>query len=72
MNSNAQTPAESSGERVAKRRRLILAGAGALAALGGAGLAWWRLQPHAAAPGALAEVGVSGAGRSRPPRVDVW
>ena len=45
------------GERVAKRRRLILAGAGALAAVGGAGLAWWRLQPHAAAPGALAEVG---------------
>ena len=57
MNSNAQTPAESSGERVAKRRRLILAGAGALAAVGGAGLAWWRLQPHAPAPGALAEVG---------------
>ena len=57
MNSNAQNPGEPSGERVAKRRRLILAGAGALAALGGAGLAWWRLQPHAAAPGALAEVG---------------
>ena len=57
MSSNAQTPAEPSGERVAKRRRLILAGAGALAAVGGAGLAWWRLQPHAAAPGALAVVG---------------
>jgi thiol-disulfide isomerase/thioredoxin len=57
MSSNAQTPAEPSGERVAKRRRLVLAGAGALAAVGGAGLAWWRLQPHAAAPGALAEVG---------------
>ena len=57
MSSNAQTPAEPSGERVAKRRRLVLAGAGALAAVGGAGLAWWRLQPHAPAPGALAEVG---------------
>jgi thiol-disulfide isomerase/thioredoxin len=57
MSSNAQTPAEPSVERVAKRRRLVLAGAGALAAVGGAGFAWWRLQPHAAAPGALAEVG---------------
>lgn len=57
MNSNAQTPVEPSGERVAKRRRLVLAGAGALAAVGGAGLAWRRLQPHAVAPGTLGAAG---------------
>lgn len=35
------------------RRRWLLSGAGVLAAAAGAGLAWWRLQPHAVAPGAL-------------------
>lgn len=28
-------------------RRWVLAGAGAVAAVAGAGVAWWRLQPHA-------------------------
>jgi len=35
------------------RRRYVLVGAGAVAALGGAGLAWWRLQvPEGSAAGA--------------------
>ena len=32
-------------------------GAAALAAAGGAGFAWWRLQPHAVAPDALGDAG---------------
>ena len=35
------------------RRRWLLSGVGVLAATAGAGLAWWRLQPRAVAPGAL-------------------
>lgn len=37
-----------------KRRNLLLS-AGAVAALAGAGLAWWRYSPQAAVPGAEAE-----------------
>lgn len=36
------------------RRRLVLGGAAALAGLAGAGLAWWRFQPHEVTPGAEA------------------
>ena len=36
---------------------MLLVGAGVLAALGGAGLAWWRLQPLNVAPGTLGEGG---------------
>jgi thiol-disulfide isomerase/thioredoxin len=36
------------------RRRLVLGGAAAVAGLAGAGLAWWRYQPHAVAAGAEA------------------
>jgi len=36
------------------RRRLVLGGAAAAAGLAGAGLAWWRYQPHAVAAGAQA------------------
>ena len=34
------------------RRRLLYAGVAGAAALGGAGLAWWRFQPHAVEPSA--------------------
>ncbi len=34
------------------RRRLLYAGVAGAAALGGAGLAWWKFQPHAMEPGA--------------------
>lgn len=34
------------------RRRALYAGVAAAAAVGGAGLAWWRLQPHAMQAGA--------------------
>ena len=34
------------------RRRLLYAGVAGAAALGGAGLAWWRFQPHAVEAGA--------------------
>ncbi|ART55959.1 redoxin [Acidovorax carolinensis] len=34
------------------RRRALYAGVAAAAAVGGAGLAWWRLQPHAVQEGA--------------------
>lgn len=34
------------------RRRWLMAGVGGLAAVGGAGFAWWRLQPHEVASGA--------------------
>jgi len=36
------------------RRRLLYAGVAGLAAAGGAGLAWWRFQPHAVQTGAEA------------------
>jgi len=39
------------------RRRALFAGAGALAALGGAALAWWRLRPHEVASGVLGDGG---------------
>ncbi len=35
------------------RRQALLWGAGAAAGLAGAGLAWWKFQPHAVQPGAL-------------------
>jgi len=38
-------------------RRALFIGAAALAAAGGAGFAWWRLQPHAVAPDALGDAG---------------
>ncbi|RYF63581.1 MAG: TlpA family protein disulfide reductase, partial [Comamonadaceae bacterium] len=38
--SSAATPSRHS-------RRWLLAGVGGAAALAGAGLAWWRFQPHA-------------------------
>ena len=34
------------------RRRFLYAGVSGAAALGGAGLAWWKFQPHAMEPGA--------------------
>ena len=36
----------------AARRRLLYAGVAGAAALGGAGFAWWKFQPHAVEPGA--------------------
>ena len=36
----------------AARRRFLYAGVAGAAALGGAGLAWWKFQPHAVEPGA--------------------
>lgn len=36
------------------RRRWLVAGVGGAAALAGAGVAWWRVQPHAVAQGAEA------------------
>jgi len=36
----------------ATRRRALYAGVAGLAALGGAGYAWWKYQPHAMEPGA--------------------
>lgn len=38
------------------RRRALFAGVAAAAALGGAGVAWWRLQPHAADAAPAAEL----------------
>lgn len=35
-----------------RRRRFLFGGVAGLAALGGAGYAWWKYQPHAMAPGA--------------------
>lgn len=44
MNPTAANPS-------ATRRRLLYAGVAGAAALGGAGLAWWKFQPHAMEPG---------------------
>jgi thiol-disulfide isomerase/thioredoxin len=38
------------------RRNFVLAGVGAAAALGGAGLAWWRLSPASVEPEAVASL----------------
>lgn len=43
--------------KAAAGRRALFVGAAALAAAGGAGFAWWRLQPHAVAPDALGDAG---------------
>lgn len=40
-----------------RRSTALLAGAGALAALGGVGLAWWKYQPHEVASGVLGDGG---------------
>lgn len=50
------SPSVPVNEAVASRRSLFLAAA-ALAGMGGAGLAWWRLQPHAVAPEVLGDAG---------------
>jgi thiol-disulfide isomerase/thioredoxin len=42
----------SPASRQATRRRWLYAGVAGLAAAGGAGLAWWKFQPHAVEPGA--------------------
>lgn len=59
MTSPAPTPAsqppQPSAASAASRRRWLMAGVGGLAAVGGAGLAWWRLQPHAVESGAEQE-----------------
>ncbi len=48
----SQSPEPPSGSSPT-RRRWLFSGAAVAAAAAGAGLAWWRLQPHAVAPGAL-------------------
>jgi len=52
VNPEAPQPVASAG-----RRGALLAGVGVLAALGGAGLAWWRLQPHDVGSGTLGDGG---------------
>jgi thiol-disulfide isomerase/thioredoxin len=49
--SDAGLPASPAGPQAA-RRRLLYAGVAGLAAASGAGLAWWKFQPHAVEPGA--------------------
>ena len=46
-------PAPAAAPRGATRRRALVGAVAGAAALAGAGLAWWRFQPHAMAPGAL-------------------
>jgi thiol-disulfide isomerase/thioredoxin len=49
----SQTASPESGTPFrAKRRRLLYAGVAGAAAVAGAGLAWWKLQPHAMEEGA--------------------
>lgn len=48
------TSADSKTSNDASRRKLMLGGTAAVAALAGAGLAWWRLRPHDVAAGAEA------------------
>ncbi|MCW5649769.1 MAG: TlpA family protein disulfide reductase [Ramlibacter sp.] len=53
MNTDLLSSEASSPETASPaRRRLLIAGAGLAAGLAGAGMAWWRYQPHAVAPGA--------------------
>ncbi|MBX3658570.1 MAG: TlpA family protein disulfide reductase [Ramlibacter sp.] len=53
MNTDLLSSEASSPETASPaRRRLLIAGAGLAAGLAGAGVAWWRYQPHAVAPGA--------------------
>ena len=40
-------PALAGAQHSPRRRRLLYAGVAGAAALGGAGLAWWKFQPHA-------------------------
>ena len=40
-------PALAGAQPSSRRRRLLYAGVAGAAALGGAGLAWWKFQPHA-------------------------
>ena len=40
-------PALAGSQPSSRRRRLLYAGVAGAAALGGAGLAWWKFQPHA-------------------------
>lgn len=52
---NIESPSESpSNPAEPPRRRLMYLGAATVAGLAGAGLAWWRFQPHAVASGAEA------------------
>ena len=52
VDSDQQAPAGASpSEQSASRRRWLMTGAGAAAAIAGAGFAWWRLQPHDVADG---------------------
>ena len=48
-NDTLSSPDSSSNAAPASRRRVLYAGVAAAAALGGAGLAWWKFQPHAVA-----------------------
>lgn len=49
----AAAPATPTGSRaIAARRRFLYAGVAGAAALGGAGLAWWKFQPHTLEAGA--------------------
>jgi thiol-disulfide isomerase/thioredoxin len=54
MTNDSLPPSLPAGRAPAKAsRRGLLLGAGACAAVAGAGLAWWRLRPHAVEPGAM-------------------
>jgi thiol-disulfide isomerase/thioredoxin len=46
------SPTDSISRPDAGRRRLLYAGVAGLAAAGGAGVAWWKFQPHAMEPSA--------------------
>lgn len=46
------TDSMQTGHNTSSRRRWLMAGVAGAAALGGAGLAWWRLQPHGMAASA--------------------
>lgn len=50
----AATPSTVAGDSSVSRRRWLMTGAGVAAAAAGAGLAWWRLQPHAVEDGVAA------------------
>ena len=58
MNQTGSEFSEATGASPARRRRaVLLAGAGALAALGGASVAWWKFRPHDVAAGTLGDGG---------------